>query len=180
MPVRTLEEAPEGAPRRSRAGEVVLAEHIRQTFPSTLGGFLAKEHFWALGDRTDISRQVAGRLFMELCFPIKIKSRYEEERVDPQILELTISTRQAVGLPYPPVAVATMAVGRRGWAHLEWSKEGRGFWKDTQPITDTVVQAESVLSAATDPGESLRFASFSNAALDALVAFGDELVGLPE
>jgi hypothetical protein len=166
--------------RRNAYGEAQLQKHIKHTFPASLRGWLGKEHFWALGDMTEIRRATAGRLFMELCFPIKNKVQLGEraEIIDPTELGLKVSPRQVVGLSYPPVQVATMSTSSRAFAHFE-RRGPKSIWRDTQPLADNVIEIESVIAFATD-SEAQEKAYFSKNALDALATFSAKLIEFPE
>jgi hypothetical protein len=163
---------------RNTADEELLQLHLQETFPTSLEGWLGKEHFWDLGDRTEIPRHTAGKLFMELCFPIKNKARRVEDvqTIDPTDLGLVISTRCEQSRPYPPVLVATMSTSMRAFAHFE--RRGIGIWQNTQPLADTIIQAESVVHFANDVAAHSA-AVFTPAALGAVTVFGAELSKLP-
>jgi hypothetical protein len=165
--------------RRNPEGEASLVEHMERTFPHSLNDYMGKEHFWLLADRNEIRRAIAGKLFMELCFPVtgtpkKYFHASDVTVLDPATLGLNVSTRHETGLPYPPVLITSSQFSLRSSAHLGRT---RGGWINGQPIADTVIQAMSVVEFAT--GEDYQNkALFTPAAIGALAVFAEDLLEL--
>jgi hypothetical protein len=146
--------------------EELLDEHVTRTYPTDETSFMAKEHFWIIGEEAGIeTRTESGRLFIELCFPVWLNTRRYFPRHDKLArseLGLVVERRSKVGLPAPTIPLGGNP-SYRVLAHSSSYPHGKTL------LNDTAIQIRGV-AALIDGGHDLAriFTPQSRAALQTI------------
>jgi hypothetical protein len=102
----------------------LLQAYVRETYPKTRADYVGKEHFWVIGEELGVARNLSGRLFGELCFPMRgtVRSIWDSERlpaIDPSTLGLNVRDRRETSLAsipkgvLPPVYSSTREIAHK-------------------------------------------------------------------
>jgi hypothetical protein len=155
-----------------------LDNHYQETYPpSTRESFIAKEHFWKIGEELGMDKRASGAVFTRLVYPMRAKSAIwqAEDIVDPiGRVGLVIRSRKEVGMPLPPPGINLKGGGttKSQYMHKE-KKNGTKL-----PPQDVVIQVGSLIELSENPEILMSSVTFPSAELRNFALIGLRLKDL--
>lgn len=154
-----------------------LENHYQETYPpTTRESFIAKEHFWKIGEEIGLGRKATGAVFTKLVYPMRAKTAHwqADEIIDPDRVGLITKSRKEVGMPLPPRKINLKGGGTTKSQYMHRERKN-GF---KLPPQDVVIQVGSLIDLSENPLVLMSSVAFPSADLRNFALIGQRLKDL--